>query len=297
LEVYNSWSNYFNNIILKQEKFIDNNNTTLILPMAGAGSRFSIKNYKNPKPLIDINGLPMVIQAVNCLPTTTNKIFICLQEHLDKYKINDTINSFYDNTKIYGINKITEGQACTCEIGINISSINLEQPILISACDNGVYYDIKKYQSLVNDETNDIIVWSFRNNPTSKNNPNMYAWMDVDEYDNIFNVSCKKFDENKHDNKTTHIIIGTMFFRKAKYFIDGLNENYKNNIRSNNEFYVDDVINQNIKIGLKVKVFEVKNYICWGTPDDYETYIYWRNFFDKCNWHSYKKINDTTCSH
>ena len=37
---------------------------------------------------------------------------------------------------------------------------------------------------------------------------------------------------------------------------------------------------------------EIKNYICWGTTDDYETYIYWRNFFDKCNWHIYKKIND-----
>ena len=23
----------------------------------------------------------------------------------------------------------------------------------------------------------------------------------------------------------------------------------------------------------KVKVFEVSNYICWGTPDDYETYL------------------------
>jgi bifunctional N-acetylglucosamine-1-phosphate-uridyltransferase/glucosamine-1-phosphate-acetyltransferase GlmU-like protein len=294
LEIYNSWSYYFNNIILKQEKFVDKLNTTLILPMAGAGSRFSIKNYKNPKPLIDVNGLPMVIQAVNCLPTTSNKIFICLQQHIDKYNLTNTLNTYYNNIKILGIDKITKGQACTCEIGINDANINLEHPILISACDNGVYYDIQKYQNLVDDETNDIIIWSFRNNPTSKNNPNMYAWMEVDENDNIISVSCKKFDENKHNIVTSHVIIGTMFFRKAKYFNTGLNENYKNNIRSNNEFYVDDVINQNIKMGLKVKVFEVKNYICWGTPEDYESYIYWRNFFDKCNLHMYKKINDTT---
>ena len=124
----------------------------------------------------------------------------------------------------------------------------------------------------------------------------MYAWMEVDENDTIISVSCKKFDENIHNIKTSHVIIGTMFFRKAKYFIDGLNENYKNNIRSNNEFYVDDVINQNIKIGLKVKVFEVENYICWGTPDDYETYLYWQKFFDKCNWHNYKIKNDITYS-
>jgi len=244
--------------------------------------------------LIDVNGLPMVIQAVNCLPNTTNKIFICLQKHLDEYNLMNTLKHYFNNTTIYGIDKITEGQGCTCEIGIINSKIDLNKSILISACDNGVYYDVKKYQELVDDKNNDLIVWTFRNNPTSKNNPNMYAWLEVDENDNVTNVSCKKFDENKHNIKNSHVIIGTMFFRKAKYFIDGLNENYKNNIRSNNEFYVDDVINQNIKAGLKVKVFEVKNYICWGTPDDYETYIYWQKFFDKCCWHDYKKIKDIT---
>ena len=58
--------------------------------------------------------------------------------------------------------------------------------------------------------------------------------------------------------------------------------NYEENIRTNGEFYVDDVLNQNIKNGLKVKVFEVKNYICWGTPNDYLTYNYWKDFFNKC---------------
>jgi hypothetical protein len=85
-----------------------------------------------------------------------------------------------------------------------------------------------------------------------------------------------------------------MFFRKVQYFIDGLRINYQENIRSNNEFYVDDVLNQNIKRGLKVKAFEVDNYICWGTPDDYETYLYWQRFFDKCPWHNYRIEKDTT---
>jgi hypothetical protein len=85
-----------------------------------------------------------------------------------------------------------------------------------------------------------------------------------------------------------------MFFRKGKYFMEGLHANYRENIRSNGEFYVDDVINQNIKSGLKVKVFQVKNYICWGTPDDYETYCYWQSFFNKCVWHPYTIENDIT---
>ena len=297
LEIYKDWSEYFNNItkIQIQNYPYINNNITLILPMAGAGSRFTaIKKYTNPKPLLNINNLPMIVQAVKCLPETNKKIFICLEDHLKKYNLKETLEASFNNVEIYPINKITEGQACTTEIGINLSNIDLESPILISACDNGVYYDINEYNKLVNDLSIDIIVWSFRNNPTSKNNPDMYAWMTTDENNNVKNVSCKKFIKEIHDFKSSHVIIGTMFFRKAKYFIDGLHKNYKENIRSNNEFYVDDVINQNIKSGLNIKVFEVKNYICWGTPNDYETYLYWQKFFDKCKWHSYRIENDIT---
>ena len=281
LEIYNGWSRYFSNLKKKQNIYVDKINTTLILPLAGHGSRFSKKGYSNPKPLIDVDGKPMIIQAVKSLPQSTNNVFICLEEHAKKYSLDNKIKEYYPNANIFSINHVTEGQACTTEIGLNNSNIDLEKPILISACDNGVYYDVEKYQNMVDNEENDIIVWSFRDEPTSMNNPNMYAWMTTDENDYITNVSCKKFITGVHDLKKSHVIFGTMFFRKAKWFYDGLNKNYEENIRSNGEFYVDDILNQNIKSGLKVKVFEVNNYICWGTPDDYETYNYWKDYFNR----------------
>ena len=292
LEIYQNWSQYFKNITKKQVEFIDKFDTTTVLPLAGFGSRFSKKGYEYPKPLLAVNGLPMVVQAVNCLPNSTNYVFICLEEHLNNYPLENRLKDSYPESKVFGINGVTEGQACTTEIGIKRADIDLDKPILITACDNGVYYDVEKYQNLADDESIDVIVWSFRNEPTSRNNPNMYAWMETDEKDNVINVSCKKFIDGVHDIKNSHVIIGTMFFRKARYFIEGLYQNYKDNIRSNGEFYVDDVLNQNIKSGLKIKVFQVENYICWGTPDDYETYLYWQRFFDKCWWHPYRKELD-----
>jgi len=291
-EIYNGWSEYFSNII-KTSPIIGNPpETTLILPMAGKGQRYYNRGYNVPKPLLDVNGLPMVIQAVNCLPRTTNNVFICLNEHIENFDLQEKIEKHFPNNKLITIDKVTEGQACTCEIGVNQSKMDLEKPILISACDNGVYYDAQEYLDLVHDDSIDIIVWTFRNNQTSKVNPDMYAWLDVDENNNIQNVSNKNFI---YDNPLkTHAIIGTMFFRKAKYFTEGLQKNYKENIRTNGEFYVDDVLNQNIKDGLVIKVFEVKNYICWGTPDDYKTYIYWRDFFHKNEKHPYQIEKDTT---
>jgi len=277
LEIYNGWSRYFTNIKTKQVKVSNPKGTTLVLPMAGKGSRFESEGYNLPKPMLNVDGKPMIIQAVNCLPSCDNNTFICLNDHIEKFKIDETIIKSFPNAKIVSIDKTTEGQACTCEIGIESNNIDLDNPILISACDNGVYYDSKKYLEMVNDESIDIIVWSFRNNQASKTNPNAYAWLNVDKDGFIKHVSCKKFIYN--DPLTTHAIIGTMFFRRGSYFKDGLNKNYIENIRTNGEFYVDDVLNQNIKDGLKIKVFEVENYICWGTPNDYKTYNYWEEFF------------------
>lgn len=277
LEIFKKWSNYFNKPQIKKIK--NPKNTTLILPMAGKGSRFSEQGYEKPKPLLTVNNNPMVIEAVDCLPSCDKNIFICLKDHIEKFNLDGILKKYYLNTKILGIQEVTEGQACTCELGIKTFDVNPEDPIMISACDNGVYYNVDEYEKMLKDETIDVIVWSFRNNQSSKNNPNAYAWLKVDENNKIHHVSCKNFIYD--DPLKTHAIIGTMFFRKAKYFTYGLELNYKNNIRTNNEFYVDDILNQNIKMGLNVKVFEVEDYICWGTPDDYKTYNYWKNYFNK----------------
>ena len=279
LEIYKSWSNYFLNSVNWSPKLSCPKNTTLILPMAGKGSRFSEVGYNLPKPFLPVNNSVMVVEAVKCLPETTEKIFICLKEHLESYNVKDTLSYYFNNVKIHEINDVTEGQAVTCELGINKFNVNLENPILISACDNGIFYDSEKIQTYFDDENIDIIVWSFRNNQTSKINPNSYAWLEIDDDDFIKYVSCKKFIYD--DPLKTHAIIGTMFFRKAKFFINGLSENKEKEIKTNGEFYVDDVLNRNIENGLKIKVFEVDNYICWGTPDDYKTYNYWREYFKK----------------
>ena len=213
------------------------------------------------------------------MPKTDKAVFISLEEHISKYDIHKVLKDKYDSYQVISVPNVTSGQASTCQIGIISAGVDSDTPITISACDNGVYYDSHKYKTLLDDPTIDVIVWSFRNNQASKVNPHMYSWLDVDVNNNIKYVSCKNFI---YENPLqTHAIIGTMFFRKAKYFLDGLVENHKNKFTTNGEYYVDDVINRCIEAGLTVKVFEVENYICWGTPDDYKTYLYWEEHFKK----------------
>ena len=278
LEDYLVWSCFFIEKKKYPLKFRGIEPYTLLLPMAGAGSRFRLQGYNLPKPLLPVEGNTMVVQAVKCLPPASQSIFICLNEHLCEYPIEQTLLSNFLNTKVLEINHVTEGQACTCEIGISQCNINSDAPLLISACDNGAYYNVEKFYKLIDDQTIDVIVWSFTNNATSKLYPHMYAWLDVDINGSIKDVSIKK---PFTDRNSIHCIIGTMYFRKTSIYLEGLHDIYTTNSRTNGEFYVDNVLIPLIKKGYSVKVFEVENYLCWGTPNDYKTYLYWEEYFSQ----------------
>ena len=244
--------------------------TTFMLPMAGKGSRFKKEGYNVPKPFLDIDGSPMFLKSIEGFPKSDRYIFICLRDHLLDYDMEKKISNVYSNFQILSVEETTGGQACTCEIGLLQAGVDLEKPLFLTACDKGEIYDSQEYSKLLLDESVDVIVWTFRNNRTLDSIPNSYSWILSDQENNINKVYCKEFIFD--DTKKYHAITGTMFFRKAKYFLDGLHKNYSSGIKTNGEFYVDDIINRNIESKLRVKLFETIKYVGWGTPEDYENY-------------------------
>ena len=157
--------------------------------------------------------------------------------------------------------------------------------LLIAATDNGMIYDKKKYQKLIEDENVDAIVFTFRHHVSSKNNPHMYGWVKTDNNQNAKGVSVKSpISDNPYDD---HAIVGTFYFKKLAFFNQALKSLLDKDIKVNGEYYVDSLIGEIIELGLNVKVFEIEDYICWGTPDDYKTFVYWQSFFNKVSWHPY----------
>lgn len=283
VDEYSTWSNYFKNAITNETKKKSHDNSITLIPLAGRGSRFSEVGYKDPKPLIEVSGKPMLIQAAQSLPQTENHIFVTLKEHIKNYPLKEAINVSYPKAKIVSIDEVTEGQAITCSMGL--SNSETDSSLLIAATDNGMIYDHDKYEELVENRNVDAIVFTFKNHISSKNNPQMYGWVSVDNNNNASGVSVKTpISENPYED---HAIVGTFWFRKVEYFNNALQSLKDKNIRVNGEYYVDSLLDELIKSNFNVKVFEVDNYVCWGTPNDYETFNYWQSFFDKTSWHPY----------
>nr|MBL0702940.1 NTP transferase domain-containing protein [Sulfurospirillum sp.] len=289
VEQYNTWSKYFKDVISEKEKVNAQENSIALIPLAGRGSRFAKVGYKNPKPLIDVSGKPMIIQAANSLPNTQKHIFVTLQEHLDSYPLQETLKAQYPSSNIIAIDEVTQGQAITCSLGLK--DVDENASLLIAATDNGMIYNKEKYQQLIEDENVDAIIFTFKNHISSKNNPQMYGWVKTED-NTAIGVSVKVPISN--DPYNDHAIVGTFWFKKVSYFNEALENLIQKDIKVNGEYYVDSLMGELIQMNLNVKVFEVDDYICWGTPDDYKTFVYWQSFFHKCDFHPYSLEKDKT---
>jgi hypothetical protein len=255
--------------------------------MAGLGQRFADEGYLLTKPLIPVSGLPMVAQATRDLPTAECQVFVLRADMLGYEDVANQLRTYYPNAVVKTIDRVTEGQACTALIGLDVleseRAVN-NFPITIGACDNGMLYNTDGFNKLINDPLVDIIVWGIRGYPNAKHNPKMFGWIDA-ERGLIRSISVKT-PLNTPANDP--IVLGTFTFRRATDFRKALNRLIERDGRINGEFYIDSLINDAIGLGLRCYLFEVDSYLCWGTPNDLRTFEYWQSCFHKWNGHPYR---------
>jgi dTDP-glucose pyrophosphorylase len=247
-----------------------------LIPLAGKGQRFVEQGYKDPKPLIVVDGLPMIVSAVKSLPMCDEYIFLCLQEHIEKYHIDRILQKHFLKSRVIAIDRITQGQASTCLLAEKYIDQNAE--MIIGACDNGMRYDKRQFEKIFSQPRTDAVIFTFRNNPTVLQHPEYWGWVEVGKDNVVRKISVKK--SLSISPMLDHAIVGAFAFRKAEYFFKHAKKMIEENSRVNGEFYVDSVINEIVANGLSVKFFEIGKYIGWGTPADLKTYEYWSHFFE-----------------
>ena len=84
----------------------------ILIPMAGEGSRFAKEGYTFPKPLIDVNGRPMIQTVVENLDFNCEYVFLVRAEHIEKYSgLLDTLDRITNgNFKHVVVDKLTKVQ-------------------------------------------------------------------------------------------------------------------------------------------------------------------------------------------
>jgi len=232
----------------------------ILIPMAGEGSRFAKEGYTFPKPLIDVEGKPMIQRIVENLDFDAEYIFLVRKEHLKKYQgLHLTLDRITNGRfKIIEVDELTEGAACTALLAKEY--INNDDDLLIANSDQIIEYSVQNFKSLKYFSNVDAIVFCF--------NAVHPKWSFVKT--NTCGVVTEVAEKNPISNIAT---CGIYWYRKGSDFVNYAEQMIQKNIRVNNEFYIAPVYNEFINTGKILIPFFVDKMHGIGTPEDLNSYL------------------------
>jgi HAD superfamily hydrolase (TIGR01509 family) len=250
LKLFNNMND--NNTIWQDEKL------NVLIPMAGAGSRFEQAGYTFPKPLIDVNGSPMIQVVVNNLNFESKHTFIVQKSHREKYNLNSMLSLISKNCNIVEVDGLTEGAACTTLLAKEY--INNDNPLVIANSDQYVEWNTSEFMYKMQEQDIDAGILCF--NATHPK----WSFAKVDDDGFVIEVAEKKPISNI---ATT----GIYYWKKGSDYVKYAEQMISSNIRHNNEFYVCPVFNEAIKDGKKIKAYMIDKMWGIGTPEDLNTFL------------------------
>jgi len=230
----------------------------IVVPMAGAGSRFQAAGYTFPKPLIEVQGEPMIAKVVKNINLQGQYIFLVQKTHYEKYNLQGLLTLIAPNCKIVQIDGLTEGAACTVLTAKEY--INNNEPLIIANSDQYIKWNSFETISSFNHKDADGGILSF----TSVHPKHSFAKVDSNGY--VTEVA----EKNPISNNAT---VGIYHWKQGSDFVRYAEQMILKNIRTNNEFYICPVYNEAIQDGKKIKISSVDEMWGMGTPEELNNFL------------------------
>jgi HAD superfamily hydrolase (TIGR01509 family) len=257
--IYENIINYINSINSSYRKpKWQGGKMNVLIPMAGAGSRFEKAGYTFPKPLIDVRGKPMIQWVVDNLNVEAKYIFIVQRSHFEKYNLKETLSNFCPNNEIVQIDGITEGAACTTLLAKQY--IDRDEPLIIANSDQFVEWDSDEFIYSCSASDLDANILTFNSTHPK------WSYAKLNDLGFVTEVAEKK---PISDLAT----VGIYYWRKGSDYVKYAEQMIDKNIRVNNEFYVCPVFNEAIQDNKKVRTYNIDKMWGLGTPEDLEHFL------------------------
>lgn len=235
---------------------------TVIITMAGLGSRFRKAGYNCPKYMIKAKGRTLFDWSMDSLIGYNDKvskyIFVVRKEDDSQSFIKEHMKTFgISNVVVIAIDYLTDGQATTCMLAMPYCDPNEE--ILVYNIDTYVEPNQMKYETIRGDG----------HIPCFHATGNHWSFAKLDNVGNVVEVKEKVRISN-------NCTLGAYYFKTARLFQNLYNEYYSgDNHLEKNEKYIAPLYNYMISKGLKVTISLVdsnKVHVL-GTPEELNTFV------------------------
>ena len=235
-----------------------NDKLNVLIPMAGAGSRFEAAGYTFPKPLIEVKKKPMIQVVIENLNIDANYIYVVQKSHREKYNLDTLLGLLTPGCKIVEVDGITEGAACTALLAKE--HIDNDNPLFFANSDQFVEWDSNEFMYKMQETDADGGIVTF--NATHPK----WSFAKVNEQGLVTEVA----EKNPISDIAT---VGYYYWKHGSDFVKYAEQMIEKDIRVNNEFYVCPVFNQAIESGLQVRTFNTEGMWGLGTPEDLKYYL------------------------
>ena len=230
----------------------------VLIPMAGAGSRFAEAGYTFPKPLIEVGNKPMIQVVTDNLNIEAHHIFIVQKEHYQKYNLETVLKLIKPNCSIVQVEGVTEGAACTTLLAKKL--INNDNPLVIANSDQFVEWNANEVMYAFSTEGIDGGILTFQSTHPK------WSYAKKNDSGFVSEVAEKK-------PISTNATVGIYYYKKGSDYVKCAEEMIEKDIRTNNEFYVCPVYNQLIEKGGKVRTKDIRKMWGLGTPEDLNNFM------------------------
>ena len=237
----------------------------IIMPMAGEGSRFAKAGWATPKPLIELQGVPLFQRAIGSVAidgVDMKYSLIVRQEHIDNQHIDVLIKELLPEARVFSVLKTTRGAVETCLVAEE--AIDDEDAVVVMDCD--LEFRSTRYNELVSDalsvsadQADGGALVSFESN-----NPR-YSYAQIDADGRVLRTAEKEPISN-------HALCGAYFFGSGKDFKRIAHQLLEDGTRGKAEFYVSLLYNYLLEEGRTVRLASMEEYYSYGTPEELLTY-------------------------
>ncbi|MCB0428576.1 MAG: glycosyltransferase family 2 protein [Flavobacteriales bacterium] len=229
----------------------------MVIPMAGEGRRFMEAGYTIPKYMIEVRGKTLLEWSVDSLPLDlcTNLIFVALETHEEKWKIERWIRNLYPHRfeiQVVFLKGVTRGQA---ETALHAKQhMDMENPLLVYNIDTQFRSSALKRQLLREDV--DGVLGAFTSNEPR------FSYAELDAAGRFVSRVAEKIVIS------ANALTGLYHFKDPADFIHVAESHIQSNFRTGGEFYVAPVYNDLIAQGKRYVVDMAQEVNILGTPEE-----------------------------
>jgi NDP-sugar pyrophosphorylase family protein len=244
----------------------------IIVPMAGTGDRFVKAGYRDPKPMIKVNGKRILEYIYDMFdPTSDEFVFICNSKHLNETDMRSYLNTLSPGCHIVEIENHKKGPVYT--VSKVFDEIEDDKEVIVSYCDNPYLWNYDDFKNFVKTTKSDGCVLSHIGPHPHRLNSTFMAHI---TNDGLKLLTVKEKESYTNNPIMEQVSTGTYYFGKGSLVKKYFQELMDLDINYNGEYYVTLVYNLLVRDRLNVTIYPTDLVTFFGTPEEVQNFEAWQ---------------------